>query len=237
MARDFDGVDDRIDLANEANFDFERTDAFSVLAWEQGDGNTFGAVVAKQDLAVASDDRGWLCNQRAGGANPTYQWELANFSGNRIATRTTAEFASGVARAIGWTYDGSSLAAGALIYVDGVSQAKTDIADTLSATILNDVPAQLGARNGAAAPAFFLDGKIGFVVVAAGVLTAADVNRHRWWGCAPGGPSTMRSWHPLWTDSLIDKGTAGGDGTASGTAMFALPRVERCHAAMLGVGR
>src|SRR3989344_5954676 len=33
QALNFDGVDDYVDVANESNFDFERTDSFSISAW------------------------------------------------------------------------------------------------------------------------------------------------------------------------------------------------------------
>ena len=70
-------------------------------------------------------------------------------------------------------------------------------------------------------------------------FTAADVNRHRWWGVAPGGPSTVEVWVPMWTEDLDNKGTSGnGDSYgASGTTMQSLPKVERMGAGLLGVGR
>jgi len=49
----------------------------------------------------------------------------------------------------------------------------------------------------------------------------------------------VKVWHPLWTSDLNNRGTATANGTATGTTMdnASCPRVERCHAAMMGVGR
>jgi Concanavalin A-like lectin/glucanases superfamily len=175
-ARGFDGVSEYITLANESNFDFEFNQTFSVACWHLNSGGNAGmAVVAKQDLVVASDDRGWILFQRAGGTNPTYTVELANNTSTRAATRTTSEWAGNIWRHVGFSYSGSGTTAGTLIYVSGISQAKTDIADTLaSSTILNAIPVQLGARNGTGAPSFFMNGKLAGIGIWNVVLTAAE---------------------------------------------------------------
>lgn len=83
------------------------------------------------------------------------------------------------------------------------------------------------------------NGTIGFLVFDDYALTAADVNRHRWWGVAPGGPSTVAVWQPMWTESLDNKGTSVAPGTNGGSTVSNnnVPRVERCHGSMMGVGR
>ena len=82
------------------------------------------------------------------------------------------------------------------------------------------------------------DAEMAFIGVASGSLGAAGANRHRWWGMAPGGPSTMLVCLPLWTDDLANKGTAGtATFTATGTTMTSIPKVERCWASTMGCGR
>ena len=93
---------------------------------------------------------------------------------------------------------------------------------------------RLGLSAGGAAD---FNGLMGWVMYHDAILSAADVNRHYWWGCAPGGPSTMKVWHPLWSDSLANKGTAVADGAATGTTMASIPRVERMWGSLMGCGR
>jgi len=122
-----------------------------------------------------------------------------------------------------------------VIYVNGVSQTvavntapagtqSSDAAGTLAAgettTGLNDY-----------------DGRLAFWCYDSTLWDAAKVNRHYWWGCAPGGPSTVKVWHPFWTSDLGNRGTAVADGTATGTSMASLPRVERMWGSMMGCGR
>src|SRR3990167_10052895 len=55
----FDGVDDRVGIANESNFDFERTDPISMSAWIYPDtANTYDMIIGKDDMN-SSPRRGW----------------------------------------------------------------------------------------------------------------------------------------------------------------------------------
>lgn len=166
MARSFNGSSDLIDLANEVNFDFERTQAFSVACWCYRTG-TGGTLVGKQ----LSNGGGWLpFYQIASGGIQTY---LVNTDpGNIIQVDTTTYVLPASTWAhLTFTYSGSSLASGVTIYANGISQALTTVTDTLSATMLNNVAVQLGANNGVN----FWSGNLAGVGIWNVALSAANV--------------------------------------------------------------
>ena len=224
MARDFDGSNDEINCGSDASIDdlaqlttlcWLNTDLATSFRqiWDKGAGHLVVLDAPNGDIIL-----------RTGHATDG-EWSGAG------------TIAAGAATHVATVHDSSSDANNPTIYIDGVS-----------VTVTESV-APVGARDSDAANALNIgetlagsndfDGAIGWFVWVNGLLTAADVNRHRWWGCAPGGPSTMKIWHPFWTDSLVNRATATADGTAVGTTMNTtkLPKVERMHGSMMGVGR
>jgi hypothetical protein len=137
-----------VTLANPANFSFERTDSFSVSCWLKPSGNAGGLYLSKQTNAAPV--AGWVLQQFAGAANPTFGLDIAN-NGNssRAQGRTTTEFAAGVWHYVVATYAGSSNVAGIRIYVDGVNQALTTLTDNLAGSIVNAITPQINGRSGA----------------------------------------------------------------------------------------
>jgi hypothetical protein len=128
------------------------------------------------------------------------------------------------------SYDRGSTANDPDIYIDGALQAELELGTPL------------GASNGDAAEVLTLqsfndDDKVGWLVYDDQTFTAADVNRHRWWGVAPGGPSTVAVWHPMWTSATGNKGTASADLIVGDSQMIDFSRVERMYGSMMGVGR
>ena len=145
----FNGGNYYLTCANAANFAFERTDTWSMSAWSKAVSNTPGTILSKeQDASIGL--QGWELYWRNGTTNPTLAVELANSVNNRFATRTTAEFATGVFHHLAATYSGNSLAAGATLYVDGASQAKTNVIDALGTnSIQTSAGPEVAARGGA----------------------------------------------------------------------------------------
>lgn len=81
-----------------------------------------------------------------------------------------------------------------------------------------------------------LDGSLAFLTYYSGTLTATQINRHRYWGCSPGGPSTQAVWQPLWTTDTKNKGTAVADGTLTGSTVGNAPiPTVRPSSAMMGI--
>lgn len=119
------------------------------------------------------------------------------------------------------------------MWVDGAERTVTKVAGNGTISTSDDM-LRVGSHN-TTNP---LSASVGGMAVVNSVVTAGDANRFHWWGCAPGGPSTMLVWLPLWTDNLRNKGTGGNvEFTQTSTTMTAMPKVERCWAASMGVGR
>src|SRR5581483_2006019 len=128
-------------------FAFERTDSWSLSAWSKPVANTGGAILAKQTAPAAL--QGWNLFWRGGTSNPTLALELVGAANNRATARTSAEIPTGSFHHLVATYAGTSTTAGITLYVDGVSQAKTVIADTLGTTsLLTTATPEIAARGG-----------------------------------------------------------------------------------------
>lgn len=225
MARDFNGTNERISFGSDASIDgFTQ---LSVAAWFRRDVLNAGMVVACKDrtatgwLLIAKNDVG--SNRLEFGRN----WTTAN--GEWQATDTPI---STSAHHVVVVYDGGSTLNDPTIYIDGVSQTIAE-SSAPSGTLGSDAAQSLLiGENGAGAAD--LNGAVQHLTYASGLWTAAQVNMHRWWGRVGG---SVEVHHPLLTTKLTNEGTATADGTATGTTMTSLPRVERCWGSMMGCGR
>ena len=119
------------------------------------------------------------------------------------------------------------------IYIEGTLQAETETGTPTGAANIADDAENLDLVTSSP------DEYVAFLCIDQTLYTAADVNRHRWWGVAPGGPSTVDIWHPFLSSSnTLNKGTATA--TLAGSTSFdntLVPRVERMHGSFMGVGR
>jgi hypothetical protein len=136
-------------LANPVNFSFERTDSWSVSLWVKPAANTSSGLLTKQQITPFVS--GWNLFQRGGSSNPTMALELASVvAGSRMAVNTVSQWPTGVWHHVTATYNGSSAASGVNIYVDGVSQPLSTIADSLGTnSIITSSVAQINGRSGA----------------------------------------------------------------------------------------
>ncbi len=135
QAFSFDGADDFVTIANESNFDFERTSPFSIEAWIKTSVPVSGDIFSKYLSALPYT--GYQLVVTNGGQVHFYlinTWDV-----NVIGVRTSSSVNDGSFHHIAVTYDGSSQAAGVKIYLDGISQALTTVYDSLTGSILNDV--------------------------------------------------------------------------------------------------
>jgi hypothetical protein len=143
----FNGGNYYVTLANAANFNFERTDSFSMSCWVKPAANAWMSLLSKQ--TSTSPIAGWMLMQGAGSANPVFALDLAGNGGSsRALGRTTAEFAAGAWHHVVATYTGTSTVAGMKLYVDGTNQPLTTRVDDLTASILNTAGPQINGRNG-----------------------------------------------------------------------------------------
>jgi hypothetical protein len=140
----FDGVDAYVNLGNPANLSFERTNAFSISCWLKTTTNALCFPISK--LESAGTGRGWGMRL----TNGNVYFNLANTtSTSHLQVRTTsATVNSGNWQHAVITYSGNSDVSGVTIYVDNSSAALTTIVNTLNATTINSINAQLSGRNG-----------------------------------------------------------------------------------------
>src|SRR3989344_3674737 len=138
----FDGTNDYALISNESNFDFERTNSFSVSAWikiastavenplitKMGSGPSYpgwGIFVRPNELRV------FLINKE-------------NAPTNYIRKDSAIQVDDNVWHHVAFTYNGTSLASGVNIYIDGNLSNGTVANDNLSASILTNVSVYIG---------------------------------------------------------------------------------------------
>lgn len=167
---DFDGTGDLISLGDVTGLNFERTNAFSVLAIVVPDDLTQSrTIVSKYD---ATADRGWFF-RLSGDAAPLVNLRLSNGAANLLLAVSTTAVTEGAASMLGVSYDGSSTQAGTLLYINGTGDTNAGGAPSLSATILTSDAAQIGARDSSE----LWNGDLAFIAVFSGVKTPSQFRR------------------------------------------------------------
>jgi hypothetical protein len=166
---DFDGTNEYVDCGAIAGF--ERDEAFSVEFWFKTSLARTQFILAKQD---DSTKRGWSAYIRQASGN----FRLAFFLGNNntsnyIAVEYPMDVNDNLFHHGCITYDGSSIAAGVNVFVDGDNTGNVVILDALSATIINSATCQIGTRGGSSSFAF--DGLIDEVAIYELELSSAQV--------------------------------------------------------------
>ena len=208
MARNFDGTNDNVDFGADASIN--NYTAFSVVAWV--DCQTPG-----------SNTDFWT--SKNGGTELGWQTSFQTFTNvcdiYRVWSTTAGAWsfpkpANGLHH-MAITYDGSSTTNDPTATVDGVAQTITEVAAPVG-TIGDDSGHALRLGENATGGLDF-QGRVGWYTYHNEILTAAEINRARWWGRPKGG---IKVYHPLVTDKLANEGTATANGTATGSTMFAM---------------
>jgi len=141
FAFDFDGSSS-ITLANENNFDFERTDEFSVAFWMKGDATSTDALISKKS-SFAIGDSGWVIVQE----NNHILVRISDGTTNFNIFGTTGSITTAFHHVV-VTYSGNSNVNGFKIYIDG-SLDTTGPAQTIAGTLINDKFLTFGAFSNA----------------------------------------------------------------------------------------
>ena len=119
----------------------ERTQAFSLAAWVRIDGN--GALLSRMEKAPGYRGFDLLVADKNLALHLIHQWP-----DNGLKVRTKQPLTTGRWLHVVVTYDGSSKAAGARIYVDGAVRELETEKDTLTESIATTEPLRIGSRNG-----------------------------------------------------------------------------------------
>lgn len=223
MARDFDGTDDNLNGGNDSSIaDFVAV----VMAWHgRRDASGAGDMVISKAASTANGYRASYATTDVLSMTRDYSGGVGAWNGDTNINGAHACIVS---------HDGN-VANDPRMVVDGVvntisivaAPSGTLDADATSSLILGETSI---AGND-------LDGALQNVVLHDAVFSADEENRHRWWGCAPGGPSTVKAWFPFYTDGLVNKGTATITFTPTGTTVTSLPMpTVRPGFALMGCG-
>lgn len=141
-AFDFNGST-QITIANESNFDKERTAAWSCSFWAKW---TTGSAMIFISKMTATANTGF---EIGCGATGTIRIRLINTATtNEIDVVTTATYKDGIWRHFCITKSTASTASGVKLYVNGSSVSLTTTTDNLNATMLNNIALTLAGYNG-----------------------------------------------------------------------------------------
>ena len=210
MSRNFDGTDDNVDFGSDASID--DFTAWSVAFWIdlQTPSSTYDVIVDKGYNGSTVGKRPMSSSTFSGFMEIEVGWSGGRgYWGFPKPTNGRHHMV--------WTYDGASASNVPLGYLNGVAQTTTTGA-TPSGTLGSDAASSLriGETNGGGQD---FVGKLEHFVYVDRIITAAEVNRHRWWGRPSG---AMKVCHPMVTDKLGNEGSATADGTATGATVASL---------------
>jgi hypothetical protein len=159
-------------MANESQFDFERTSSFSGAAWIKvtSFGTSSVAIMHKGDVTLQD----WLFSVQSSGR---IRLQLRNTGTTNLLDVLTNEtpIVTGQWFHVAFTYNGNSAPSGIIFYINGASQTNNVIFNTLTATILNNRPLILGCRYNGGTYDLDYNGLMDEVGVWNRVLTASEI--------------------------------------------------------------
>lgn len=164
----FDGVNEQVTCLNNAAYNFERTDSFTISLWIYPTNLTgINSIISKRINSGA----GW--GVTTNGTMMVFQ--LINTDPtNRISVFNSAALTLNAWNHVVITYDGSSTAAGVVNYINTVVQLNTINADSLSATSQSVSNMYLG-RN--ATSGVYFSGYMGIVRIWNSVLSVGEISQ------------------------------------------------------------
>ena len=210
-AREFNGTSEYIDVGNETNFDFERTDPFSIEGWISKNGTDSEVLFSKMYASP------WTGYELLTATNEVRLQIINTWTSNAIACDTPAGSypSDGTWFHVAATYNGNESSSGVNIYINGVNQVLGCPYTSVSATILNDYDPRIGAR-ASATPSLYFDGKIDELRISDSVRTADEIRQAYEIG---------RRTHPVTID-FAAKLDSGNLITGSGDTSFTIDATE-----------
>ncbi len=141
-----DTTTDTISVGDISMYAFDRSNAFSLSAWEKTTTNGAATLISKQDSSAPFT--GW--NMQTGSNGFVYLQLVNTYSTNALEVHSTNDvnYYDGNWHLITMTYDGSSTDAGVKIYMDGNAVPTTaSFTSTLASAITNSISVYIGSRN------------------------------------------------------------------------------------------
>jgi len=162
----FDGGDDYVNVENEANFDFERTQPFSLSVWcKTSSTKDVNPLISKGDLW----NPGWDLHL---GVGAPHFFITGNFQLGVIGKITISTVNDNQWHHIVATYDGSSSNDGISVYIDGAVAEATSYGTTIDGSALNNYNVYIGRTLGWSR---YFTGSIDEVAIYNRTLSASEV--------------------------------------------------------------
>jgi hypothetical protein len=171
----FDGVDDYVSVTNQTDFNYDRTDSFTLSAW------VYRRTSVTEDAIVGKNDSGfhgytlWLppdggqCSGNGAGCASLSISGTATLSMNTPVNSVPLNVWTHIVA----TYSGTSIASGVKMYINGASQTLSTQAAPATGSALHSDPLRIGTDFPAQGDEF--NGKIDDVRIYNRVLTPAEV--------------------------------------------------------------
>ena len=164
----FDGVNEYLDCTNNAAFDFNPSNAFSIESWVKFDNLSGGRfIVSKWARPTPMDVRAYYLSTLGN----NFRFLFGSSNQDLIIANTTQPLSTGVWYHIVLTYDGSSDANGVTFYVDGSVSPSTIQSNNLTGVTTNTEPLQIGGQD-----TFYSAAKIAKTRIWNVELSTSDVN-------------------------------------------------------------
>tara|TARA_R100000152_G_C6778285_1_gene208826 strand:- start:2168 stop:3130 length:963 start_codon:yes stop_codon:yes gene_type:complete len=242
-AIDLDGSNEYLNMSDHNDFDFEYDDTFSLSAWVKTTNTGDETIVSK--MGSANSYRGW--DFRSSSGRPRFR--LQNTANSKAidvqSDDTDDQLNDSLSHHVVVTYDGSTNASGAKLYIDGNVKSKTTHRDNLgNDTTVNAIDVNVGRADFGN----YFDGYISHVSVWNKELTTADIttiynsgkpgnlsssmaasssNLIAWWKCGDGiSGSTADSSDSSDSDARIyDMGTGSHHLTPENTEIYDIRKI------------
>ncbi|MDO8468955.1 MAG: Ig-like domain repeat protein [Candidatus Peribacter sp.] len=141
----FNGTDAIVTVGDVSALQFDTADAFSVSTWLNGTAFSGYQVIAHKIDDAAATKRGYLFVLNAGVPEV---WIINDYgTNNYLRVAGGSALGTGAWHHLAFSYDGSGVAAGVKIYVDGTAQAATVLQNSLTGTVNNSASFEIGARS------------------------------------------------------------------------------------------
>ncbi len=176
QALSLNGSNQYVDISNESNFDFDRTSKLSFSAWVKTD----------NVLSASPNDDIFLCKEASFLGYCWYRLPTgevgfvmrAALATDEIDVETTAgALTQGIWHHIAVTYNGSGLASGVTLYMDGTAMAMTTYTNNLVSSVVNNWDLRIGDWQGGAGGGELYHGSIDDLRVYNRVLSADEIKR------------------------------------------------------------